>query len=88
MLHDISETPIPPRARDLSFYFVLFFMVIPLWSSVPLSWAFVIHSLFFKNLSAHSFCNRALFAIAACEVRPLIFTAILATYFHASKGWL
>jgi hypothetical protein len=88
MEHDISETPIPPRARDLSFYVVLFFMVIPLWSSVPLSWAFVIRSLFFENLSAHSFFSRTLFAIAACEVRPLIFTTILATYFHASKGRL
>lgn len=88
MIHDISETPSPPRARDLSFYVVLFFLVIPLWSSVPLSWAFVFHSLFFENLSAHSFFRRALFAIAACEVRPLIFTAILATYFHPSKGRL
>lgn len=87
MLHDISETPIPPRARDLSFYFVLFFMVLPLWSSVPLSWAFVIHSLFFKNLGAHSFFNRALFAIAACEVRPLIFTAILATHSYPKVGF-
>jgi hypothetical protein len=68
MEHDISETPIPPRARDLSFYVVLFFMVIPLWSSVPLSWAFVIRSLFFENLSAHSFFSRTLFAISACEV--------------------
>jgi hypothetical protein len=44
-LRDSAEQPPPHRNRDLSFYLVLLFCVVPVWSAVPVSWLFVIHTL-------------------------------------------
>ena len=51
LLPALAETlHVPPR-RDLSFYLVLFVAVLPIWSIVPLSWAFVAYSLLYQNVS-------------------------------------
>ncbi|KZT12486.1 uncharacterized protein LAESUDRAFT_668166 [Laetiporus sulphureus 93-53] len=65
---DISEQLPPARRRDLSFYIVLFVAVIPLWSVIPLSWAYVIYALRSGNIWTFAWCGRALFAAALCEV--------------------
>ncbi|KAH9853506.1 hypothetical protein C2E23DRAFT_728408 [Lenzites betulinus] len=65
---DLAERPhIPPR-RDLTFYLVLVLAVLPVWSIVPLSWAFVLyalHSGIVWTLTWHGWC---LLALAFCEV--------------------
>ncbi|PCH41076.1 hypothetical protein WOLCODRAFT_137175 [Wolfiporia cocos MD-104 SS10] len=65
---DLAEQLAPSRTRDLSFYVVLFAAVIPLWSIVPLSWAFVIYSLRSGKIWTYAWAGRALFAAALCEV--------------------
>ncbi|THH15209.1 hypothetical protein EW146_g5239 [Bondarzewia mesenterica] len=56
-----------PR-RDLSFYAVLFFAVLPVWSVPPLSWAFVLYSLHTGAIWTYSRSQTAWFALALAEV--------------------
>ncbi|KAJ8086715.1 hypothetical protein PM082_005538 [Marasmius tenuissimus] len=74
-LIDISELPDPPRKRTLSFYFVFLFLVLPLWSVVPLSWAYVLHTLIYSRITSK---NLFLFAFTFCEVGFSVYHAILA----------
>ena len=69
IIEDISEKLHLPRRRDLSFYLVLILAVLPLWSIVPLSWAFVIYSLRSGAIWWYSWKSQALFAVALVEVR-------------------
>lgn len=69
---DISEKQLEPRPRTLSFYFVLFFAVIPVWSVIPLSWAFVAYALYTRGFQESDWGWRALLALASCEVRPFV----------------
>ena len=66
---DAAEHVPPPRARDLSFYVVLFVAVIPLWLVVPSSWVFVVYVLRTGKIWTLAWRGRALFAAALCEVR-------------------
>ncbi|CCM03181.1 uncharacterized protein FIBRA_05303 [Fibroporia radiculosa] len=65
---DLAEQIHPRRQRDLLFYIVLVVAVIPLWSIVPLSWAFVIYALRSGQVWAYAWRGQALFAAALCEV--------------------
>ncbi|KAH7914196.1 hypothetical protein BJ138DRAFT_1123730 [Hygrophoropsis aurantiaca] len=67
-VEDISEIPHPERRRTSSFYIVLFFVVLPLWSVIPLSWFFVTYTLHTGLLSSFKWRGRALFVAALCEV--------------------
>lgn len=69
LVEDIAEKPHPPRSKDLSFYLVLLFAVIPIWSVVPVSWAFVIYSLRTGKIYTFAWKGRLYFAVALCEVR-------------------
>ena len=66
----VAETPFPPARRDLTFYLVLLFAVAPIWSVVPLSWAFVIYALHYGLIWTFSWRGWALFVVALSEVRP------------------
>lgn len=69
-LADLPEKlHLPPR-RDLTFWLVLLFAVLPIWSIVPLSWAFVFYALRSGGLWSYAWQGKALFAAALCEVRP------------------
>ncbi|KDQ56378.1 hypothetical protein JAAARDRAFT_36545 [Jaapia argillacea MUCL 33604] len=65
---DVSEKALPPRRRDFSFYVVLVCAVIPLWSVIPLSWAFVLHTLWTGKVWILSWHGKGWFAAALCEV--------------------
>ncbi|EKM59225.1 uncharacterized protein PHACADRAFT_249515 [Phanerochaete carnosa HHB-10118-sp] len=65
---DLSEKAHLPRRRDLSFYFVLIIAVLPVWSAVPLSWAFVVYSLYSGNVWSLTWKGQILFAIGLVEV--------------------
>lgn len=69
VLEDIAETPYPTRSKDLSFYLVLFFAVLPIWTIVPLSWTFVIYALRSGQIWSFAWKGRLSFAVALCEVR-------------------
>ncbi|KAF4602046.1 hypothetical protein EYR40_005247 [Pleurotus pulmonarius] len=58
----------PEQRRDLSFYFVLLFLVGPLWCAVPLSWAFVLYSLHTGRIWLYAWQGRTVFTVALCEV--------------------
>lgn len=68
-MQDIAEKQDLPRTRQLSFYLVLLFLVAPLWSTIPLSWAFVLYSLRSGRIWAFGWQGQTLFAVALCEVR-------------------
>jgi hypothetical protein len=68
MAQDIAEIPPPPRRRTLSYYVVLMCLVAPLWSSVLVSWAFVINSLRSGRIWSFAWPGRILFAVTLCEV--------------------
>lgn len=42
---DVSEIYVPRPSRSWTYWLVLFFAVAPIWSLVPLSWAYVIYIL-------------------------------------------
>lgn len=71
ILEDLAEKPYPPRRKDLSFYLVLLFAVIPVWSAVPVSWAFVVYALRSGQIWSFAWRGRLSFAVALCEVRFL-----------------
>ncbi|TCD60428.1 hypothetical protein EIP91_010080 [Steccherinum ochraceum] len=66
--NDISEKAQESRKRTKSFYLVLFFTVIPVWSAVPLSWAYVLYAFYSGSASRRDWRSTSLFAIAASEV--------------------
>jgi hypothetical protein len=68
ILEDISEAIHQHPRRDLSFYLVLILAVLPLWSVVPLSWAFVIYTLWTGNIWFLTWKGQAIFALALVEV--------------------
>ncbi len=68
-LEDIAEKTYPPRTRSLSFYLVLLFVVVPVWSVVPLSWAFVVCVLYSGRIWSLAWRGRLSLAVALCEVR-------------------
>ncbi|KAF9534250.1 hypothetical protein CPB83DRAFT_902204 [Crepidotus variabilis] len=75
---DVSEAPLLPRSRSLSFYVTLLFAVLPLWSSIPLSWLFAGYSLYSGKWRSYHLGWRALFFVALCEVVFSIYHYFLA----------
>lgn len=67
-MDDISESPQPVRARNGSFYAVLFAVVVPLWSLVPASWLFVLYSLYTGRVWLYGIPGNTTFFLALCEV--------------------
>lgn len=72
---DISEVPDAPRRRALSFYIVLLSLVLPLWSFVPFSWAYVIYTLKYSTVSS---TNLYFLGLTFAEVVFSVYHAILA----------
>jgi hypothetical protein len=65
---DISEALDSPRRRDLSFFLVALFVVAPLRLVAPLSWVFVVYSLFTGSIGSYTWKGRLIFAFALSEV--------------------
>ncbi|KXN89654.1 hypothetical protein AN958_05521 [Leucoagaricus sp. SymC.cos] len=65
---DVSELPALTRRRELSFYVVLLFLVIPFWSAIPLAWAFVIYSLHTGKIWSYAIKGQLAFVLALAEV--------------------
>lgn len=63
----ISEHPRHSPARNLSFYLVLVFCVLPVWSIPIFSWSFVLYELRGGGISGLSWHGRALFTYALAE---------------------
>jgi hypothetical protein len=64
----ISELPEVPRQRSRCFYSALFTFILPLWSLIPLSWGFVIWSLYTGRIWLYRYPGLFLFAVALVEV--------------------
>lgn len=64
---DLAEKLFSPQRRDWSYYLVLIFAVIPLWSVVPLSWIFVLYALRTGGIWSFEARGWALFAGALLE---------------------
>ena len=69
----ISELPHQTPARSLSFYLVLIFLVLPVWSIPIFSWSFVLYELGGGGLWALSSQRKALFTYALAEVLQLLY---------------
>ncbi|KAI1795198.1 hypothetical protein LXA43DRAFT_993885 [Ganoderma leucocontextum] len=80
LLPAVGETLHTPPRRDLSFYFVLLVAVLPIWSVVPLSWAFVIYALHYGLLWNFSWRGWTLFAVALSEVFFSVYHYNLTTF--------
>jgi hypothetical protein len=65
----ISEHPRHSPTRSLSFYLVLVFCVLPVWSIPIFSWSFVLYELRGGGISGLSWHGRALFTYALAEAR-------------------
>ena len=64
---DLAEKLFTPPRRDWSYYLVLALVVLPLWSVVPLSWAFVLYALRTGAIWSFGVKGWALFAGALVE---------------------
>ncbi|KAJ6628695.1 hypothetical protein B0H10DRAFT_1988844 [Mycena sp. CBHHK59/15] len=56
------------RRRDLSFFFVLLFLVAPLWATTPLSWTFILYSLRSGAIWSYTWKGQLTFAFTICEL--------------------
>lgn len=82
---DISELVPRPKQRQLSYYIFLFTVIVPLCSSVPLSWLYVIYVLR-SGLLWHLSPKPALwFAAALCEVFFSAWHVQMALFVAASR---
>ncbi|KAI0053581.1 hypothetical protein FA95DRAFT_1552065 [Auriscalpium vulgare] len=64
----LSEKAHAHPSRDLLFYLVLLGAVLPVWSLPPLSWAFVLYSLYSGAIWAYAWRGQLCFGIALVEV--------------------
>lgn len=64
----IEDVPFITPGRSGSFYAVLVFIVIPLWSTIPIAWMSVIYTLLFGSFYRLSWTGKTWFALAFCEV--------------------
>lgn len=67
---DISEKEHSPRQRTVDFWFVFFFSVLPVWSVIPVSWAFVAYAFYTGRVWDAAWPWRTLLAFAGSEVCP------------------
>ncbi|KAK7061796.1 hypothetical protein R3P38DRAFT_2831563 [Favolaschia claudopus] len=65
---NIPEAPDSPRRRDLSFFIVALFVVAPLRLVAPLSWAFVLYTLYTGSISSFGWRGKLFYVLALCEV--------------------
>ncbi|KAH9899903.1 hypothetical protein C8Q73DRAFT_743742 [Cubamyces lactineus] len=80
LVADLAEKLHTPPTRDLSFYLVLAVGVLPIWSIVPLSWAFMIYTLHYGLIWTFAWRGWCLFALALCEVFFSVYHHNLASY--------
>jgi len=85
MARDISEIPDQRRHITLSFWLALIFGVLPLWSQIPLAWAFVIYSIKTGSIWSFAWKGRLLFVVALCEAAFSIYHWHLAQ--KVQKPW-
>ncbi|KAI0310804.1 hypothetical protein OF83DRAFT_1153676 [Amylostereum chailletii] len=64
----ISEQPLVHTPRNWAFYCAFVFAVLPLWSIPPLSWTFVVYSLYTGSLWSYSFRGLVFLSFALAEV--------------------
>lgn len=67
-VEDVAEILHPRPARTFTYWLVLFCAVLPVWSAVPLSWAFVIYALHTGAIWTFRYKGWAGFAVALAEV--------------------
>ncbi|TFK29412.1 hypothetical protein FA15DRAFT_752858 [Coprinopsis marcescibilis] len=67
-MSDISELQEPLLRRTRCFYTTLFTLVLPIWSVIPLSWAFVLYSLYTGRVWLYKTLGVSFFLVALCEV--------------------
>ncbi|KAK2466270.1 hypothetical protein APHAL10511_001912 [Amanita phalloides] len=67
MTPDVAELPAPQRHRDLSFYLVLFTVIIPFCSVAPLSWLFLIYTFRYHISCFFSWPSCLIVAVALSE---------------------
>ncbi|RDB22664.1 hypothetical protein Hypma_010101 [Hypsizygus marmoreus] len=77
---DSAEYHTQSRRRTPSFYVVLFCLVIPVWSSIPLSWLFVLYVLWSGTIWSFAWPARTLFVVALSEVFFSVY------HFHLSRA--
>ncbi|EPQ59444.1 hypothetical protein GLOTRDRAFT_109691 [Gloeophyllum trabeum ATCC 11539] len=80
VVRDPSEVALAARKRDVSFYLVLVFAVGPIWSIVPLSWAYVVYNLWSGRVWFLSWHEAAAFGAAVCEAFFSIYYYQLSRY--------
>ncbi|KAI0774240.1 hypothetical protein C8Q74DRAFT_1200407 [Fomes fomentarius] len=80
LLPAIAETLQAPPRRDVTFYLVLLVAVLPVWSIVPLSWAFVIYNVLYGSIWTFAWRGWTLFAVALSEVFFSIYHNNLASF--------
>jgi hypothetical protein len=68
---DSPERLVPSPSRQFGFYLVLFLLVLPLCSVIPLSWTFVLYSLYTGTVWSFSWQANVCFTLALAEVYPL-----------------
>lgn len=72
MAHDISNIPDQRRNITPSFWLALLFGVLPLWSQIPLAWAFVLYSIRTGFIWSYAWKGRLAFLLALFEVSTVI----------------
>ncbi|KAI0750717.1 hypothetical protein C8Q80DRAFT_1153583 [Daedaleopsis nitida] len=80
LLPAVAETLHASPRREISFYVVLLVAVLPIWSIVPLSWAFVAYALHYRLVWTFSWPGWSLFAVALSEVFFSIYYHNLAVF--------
>lgn len=68
LMTDLPNIPYVPPPRTPSYYLALLCVVIPLWLVTPLSWSFIIYTLYNAKLSHYGWNTTLCFAVALCEV--------------------
>lgn len=85
---DIAEREHEPRQRTADFWIVLFIGVIPLWSVIPLSWAFVGYSLYSGLAWSADWPWRTVLALSSIEVRSIFSWPFCVVLTHSPSGTL
>ncbi|KAJ8481767.1 hypothetical protein ONZ51_g5790 [Trametes cubensis] len=80
LVADLAEKLHSPPRRDLSFYLVLVVGVLPIWSIVPLSWAFVVYTLHYGLIWT--------FAWRGCFNNPVIPQVFFSVYHYNLASYI
>lgn len=63
----------PKKSRDISYYITLVVAVLPVWSVVPLSWAYVVYHLCTGQVWLYRLSKQVLFGAALVEVSNVMY---------------